>query len=187
MSPPGPALSGDEQFVTLGVITGVIGIRGDLRVKVFTESPEALGEYGPLMLGPGGEARRVKSVAAVKGGARLHLEGVETREAAEALKGTELCVARAALGEPEDEETYYHVDLIGLRVEDEAGAVLGRVRAVFDFGAGDVLDIDFEDRSVKDMVPFTKEAVPQVDLAGGRMVVRMPDVLEADEDEGETE
>lgn len=158
--------------VCLGVIAGAHGVRGLVRIKSFTEAPEDIAAYGPL----GDEAGRRRFEIAVKGeskGAVLAaIAGVDNRDAAEALKGTRLYVDRAALPPPEEEE-YYHADLIGLVAETRGGERLGRVVAVHNFGAGDILAIEHPD-GAELLLPFTKAVVPEVDLAGGRLVVEPP-------------
>ena len=166
----------------LGVIVGAIGVRGEVRVKTFTETPEALGQYGPLTDETGQQVFKVKGLRQAKAGAAVRLKGVDDRNAAEALKGTQLCVPREALGETEDEDTFFHVDLIGLEAQDEDGKAVGTVQAVHDFGAGELLDIRLEDgKSV--LVPFTKEAVPVVDIKGGRLIAHLPEMNEDKDDE----
>ena len=110
------------------------------------------------------------------------IDGVATREQAEALKGVRLYVARAALPELDEEETYYQADLIGLSVETQSGEVLGKVLAVHNYGAGDFLEVRGpEGRALT--LPFTKAAVPAVDIAGGRLIAAPPDELVARENE----
>ncbi|MEN3975665.1 ribosome maturation factor RimM [Emcibacter sp. SYSU 3D8] len=173
-----------EGLVVLGAIAGAHGVRGEVKVKTFTEAPETIAAYGPLTGDPGGRVFRVKGLRAVKDGAVVRLDGVEDREAAEALKGTRLCVSRAALGEPEEEDSFFHVDLIGLTAEDEAGTKLGTVIAVHAFGAGDMLDVRLDETGKSVLVPFRREMVPVVDLKGGRIVVRLDD--EDEEAEGDS-
>lgn len=170
-------------LVVLGAIAGAHGVRGEVKVKTFTETPEAIAAYGPLTGDPGGRVFRLKGLRAVKDGVVARLDGVEDRDAAEALKGTRLCVTRAAMGEPE-EDSFFHVDLVGLTAEDEAGAKLGTVTAVHEFGAGDMLDVRLDETGKSVLVPFRKETVPVVDVKGGRVVVRLD--AEDDEAEGET-
>jgi 16S rRNA processing protein RimM len=157
----------------LGVIVGTHGVRGTVRVKAYTETPEDLGAYGPLSDEAGRESFRLTVHGLHKGTVLAGIEGVGDREAALALKGTKLYVARDALPEVAEPETFYHADLIGLAVVDEAGRDLGKVVAVADFGAGDVLDLVGPDGQ-EWMLPFTREAVPEVDLTGGRLVVAPP-------------
>jgi len=101
------------------------------------------------------------------------IDGVDDRDAAAALRGTKLYLDRAALPEPEAEE-FYHADLIGLACETPDGKSLGKVKAIHDFGAGDVIEIDGFDA----MIPFTQAVVPEVDIAGHRLVVIPPEATE---------
>ena len=174
----------DDRLICLGVIVGAIGVRGEVRVKTFTETPDALGDYGPLSDQTGTRTFKVQQVRSTSKGMALRLEGVTDRDVAQALKGTELCVPRSALGEADEEESYYHVDLIGLVAEDEDGDVIGKVQAVHDFGAGDVLEVRLEDGK-SEFVAFLKETVPDVDIEAGRLVIRLPDMTEATQGEGE--
>ncbi len=162
--------------VLLGVIVGAHGIKGEVKVKTFTESPEGLNAYGPLTAG-NGRVFEVAALRAVKAGeAVVRFSGVSDRNAAEALKGVQLFVPRASLPEPAERE-YYHADLIGLRAEDASGVVLGRISAVHNFGAGDVLEIELPDGKTE-FVPFTDESVPVVDIPSGRAVVVFPKFAE---------
>ncbi len=158
--------------VCLGVVAGVHGVRGLVRIKSFTEAPEDLVAYGPLTDEAGTRRFEVRLKGRAKGGLLAEIAGLDDRTAAEALKGTRLYVDRAALPAPEEEE-YYHADLIGLRVEDRAGRDLGRVAAVHNFGAGDLLGIEGPEGAER-LLPFTKAVVPEVDLAAGRLVVEPP-------------
>ena len=163
--------------ILLGVVIGAHGLKGEVKVKTFTETPERLGAYGPLHAKDG----RVFMVAAVRvtapDGAVVCFDGISDRNAAEALKGVELFVARAALPETEAEE-FYHADLVGLRAEDEEGRLIGLVRGIHNFGAGDVLDIEKPDGS-EALLPFTRDFVPVVDVKVGRLVVAVPEEIEA--------
>lgn len=154
----------------LGVVIGAQGIRGEVKVKAFTAEPEAIGDYGPLQDARGERRFDLTVRRWVKGDVvTAAIAGVSDRNAAEALKGTELYVSRDALPEAEDGEFYY-ADLVGLTAVTPAGAVLGSVVAVHNFGAGDMLEVKPESgKSV--MVPFIDDAVPEVDLAGGRLLV----------------
>jgi 16S rRNA processing protein RimM len=161
-----------DGLVCLGAVAGAHGVRGEVKVKTFTEEPEGLAAYGPLTAVPGGRTYRVRSVRPAKGGAVVRLEGVTDREAAEALKGTQLCVSREALGETEEEDIFFHADLIGLVADDEAGRRIGTVTAVHDFGAGDMLEVLLDETGKSVFVSFRRETVPEVDVKGGRLVVR---------------
>lgn len=168
--------------VCLAAIAGAHGVRGLVKLKPFTESPEDVVAYGPLSDESGARVFRLSLKGRQKGLLLAAIEGIDAREAAEALKGLRLYVERAALPESDDPEEFYHADLIGLAVEDRVGRPLGKVRAVEDYGAGSVLDVD--DGGAGFMLPFTAAAVPEVDLAGGRLVADPPAVLEAGPEKG---
>ncbi|SDX95722.1 16S rRNA processing protein RimM [Albimonas donghaensis] len=158
--------------VCVGVIAGAFGIRGEVRLKSFCAEPEAIADYAPLTDAAGREYSLVID-RPVKGGFAARLGGVPTREAAEALKGVRLFVPRDRLPSlPSDE--FYHADLIGLPVADGGGRKLGQVRAVHDFGAGDMLEITGPGLSQPVMLPFTIDTVPIVDLAAHRIVADPP-------------
>ena len=170
--------------VLLGRIAGAHGVRGEVRLASFTERPEAIAEYGPLTDRNGrrrfalelkGRVRGDKLVAAIA--------GIADRNAAEALAGTELYADRAQLPPTGDESEYYHVDLIGLCVEDRDGHALGRVMNVADYGAGPMLEIrDAAGREL--LLAFTDAVVPTVDIVGGRLVVVPPEEVEVRPDRG---
>lgn len=164
---------GSDDRVCLGVIVGAHGVRGQVRIKSFTEDPADVAAYGPVSDAEGRRSFDLRVVGEAKGVVLAALSGVGDRNGAEALKGLQLFVPRTALPALEEEEVFYHADLIGLRAEDEAGAPLGRVKAVHDFGAGDLLELTLEDGGER-LVPFTKAVVPVVDLSGGRVVVTLP-------------
>lgn len=166
--------------VRVGVIAGVHGVRGAVRIKSFTEEPADIGFYSPVENEAGSVKFRLKVTGEVKGLVIATLDGVADRDAAEALKGTELWVARERLPRLAEDEFLYS-DLIGLVVEGVDGKRLGTVKAVADYGAGDVLDIRLEPKGDM-MVPFTKDSVPDVDVPGGRLVV-IPPVYAPDEKE----
>ncbi len=175
------------QRVCLGVITGARGLRGHLWVKSFTAAPGDVGAYGPLTDATGSRSFRLRVVES--GGERVlvQIDGVSDRTAAESLKGTELYVLRTALP-PAGEDEFYYTDLIGLAAEiihpDGTIADRGRVLAVHDFGGGSLLDVEGEAVG-SIMVPFTRAAVPEVDLAHGRVVVALlPGILSPSNDDG---
>jgi len=168
--------------VCVGVVTGAQGVRGAVRVKPFTARPEDVAGYGPVEDEEGRRSFTVRLVGRAKGVVIGRIAGIEDRDAAAALKGTRLYVARSALPPPEAEE-YYHADLLGLAAVLRDGRPLGRVRAVHDFGAGDSLEIAREG-AASVLVPFTRAAVPVVDIAGGRVVIDPPDGLIEEEDKG---
>ena len=164
--------------VLLGVVIGAQGLKGEVKVKTFTEAPEALGAYGPLHT-KDGRSFDVAALRATKGAAVVRLEGVASREAAESLKGTELYVRRGALPAGEAHE-FYHADLIGLRAEDTEGRTIGTVKAVHNFGAGDVIEIARDDGGGDVLMPFTSEIVPTIDIPEGRIVIAAPEEVDAE-------
>jgi 16S rRNA processing protein RimM len=167
----------------LGIVTGAHGVRGLVKIKPYTADPADLLAYGPLSDAAGRRQFAITLLSFTKGEWLARIEGVADRAAAEALRGAELHVPRAALPPP-DEEEFYHVDLIGLEAVTTDGSVFGRVHAVHDFGAGEMLEI--RDRTGgSTMLPFTRAAVPSVDLAGGRITVDPPrEIAAAANEEG---
>ncbi len=166
-----------EDRVCVGAITGVRGLRGEVRIKSFTADPADVAAYGPVSVEEGDRSFDIRVTARVKDRIIARLAGVDDRTAAEELKGTKLYVPRSALPEADD-GTYYLSDLVGLRAETATGRKLGRVRAVHNFGAGDVVEIAGDGKAGL-MVPFTHAAVPEVDIEHGRIVVEPPPEISA--------
>lgn len=169
----------DNDLVFVGVVVGAHGIRGDVKVKSFTGEPEGVAAYGPVQTESGQRTLSLKVKGEAKGTVICAVKGVADRNAAEALKGTRLYLPRTALPPQElEEDEYYHADLVGLTVEMADGSgVLGTVAAVYDFGAGDVLEISPVPGGVTAkpvMAPFTKAVVPVVDVPGRRLVIDPP-------------
>ena len=162
-------------MLLLGVIVGAKGIKGELKVKSFTENPEDIVAYGPLQDQSGKATYKLKVVGLSKGLPVVRIKGISDRNAAEALKGTELYVTRDRLPDTKEEEEYYHADLIGLPVFFRDGTKFGTILRLHDFGAGDMLEIVPENKGDKSavLIPFTVEMVPEVDIAGGRIVVEL--------------
>ncbi|MDG2285275.1 MAG: ribosome maturation factor RimM [Alphaproteobacteria bacterium] len=169
--------------VCIGVIVGVHGVRGVVRVKNFAEDATDITTYGPLE-DEAGKRFTLKMQGQAKGVLLARIDGIDDRNAAEALKGTMLYVPREALPAPEENE-FYHADLIGLRVEKMDGFELGTVLAVHDFGAGDLIDVRLVGSSQTVLLPFNETSVPVVDLEAGRLVVDpMPGLLDEEEEAG---
>jgi 16S rRNA processing protein RimM len=144
-----------------------------VKVKAFTEVPADIAAYGPVEDETGTRRFTLRVTGEAKGQVIVALDGVGDRNAAEAMKGQRLYVARTALPETDD-GSFYHADLIGMDVVDTAGTPLGTVSALYDFGAGDVLEFRGADGKAR-MLPFTEQVVPTVDLEGRRMVVDPPE------------
>jgi 16S rRNA processing protein RimM len=164
--------------VLLGVVIGPQGLKGEAKVKSFTETPKKLASYGPLHT-KDGRTFNVRNVRPGKDAAIVQFDGIATRDAAESLKGVELYVSRSALP-PGEEHEFYHADLVGLRAEDEVGRAIGKVIAVHNFGAGDVIEIERGDGQGTVLMPFTREIVPAIDIAEGRIVIAAPEEAEAE-------
>ncbi|MDF0601763.1 ribosome maturation factor RimM [Psychromarinibacter sp. C21-152] len=162
--------------VCVGALAGAFGVNGEVRVKSFCAEPEAVADYGPLWSEDGTRRFALTLTQPIKTGFAARIDGVATKEDADALRGIRLYADRDALPElPEDE--FYHADLVGLEVRDTGGAVLGRVRAVLNHGAGDLLEVAGPELGEPVLLPFTQEAVPTVDLASGRIVADPPEGL----------
>ena len=164
-------IKANPNLVLVGAIAGAHGVKGGVRLVSFTASSEDISSYGPLLTEDG---RRlvIKDLRKAARGFTAKLEGVSSREAAEALKSTRLYVSRDALPETSEDE-FYHADLLGLAVIDVCGQEAGSVIGVHDFGAGDLLEIAPEE-GPSFFVPFTEQAVPVVDLAGRKVVIDPP-------------
>src|ERR1700744_4005727 len=157
------------------------GVRGQVKLWTFTEDPFAVKEYGPLSTKDGSRQFEVTHVREAKDHLVATLKGVATRNDAERLNGIELYVSRDKLPATEDDE-YYHADLIGLAAVTAADEPLGRVVAVHNFGAGDIIEIA-PPRGPTLLLAFTNAVVPTVDLAAGRVVIELPQEIEGDDGE----
>lgn len=167
--------------VCLGAFAGAHGVKGDARIKTFTQAPENIADYGPVTTEDGARRFTLKVIKVLKDGFVLaRAPEIKSREDAQALKGLKLYVERSALPEPADDE-YYLDDLVGLAAIDETGAPMGSVRAVYNFGAGDLLELE-NIPGVKGvrLVPFTRDAVPGVSVAAGRVTIRREAALPKD-------
>ncbi|MEO9457822.1 MAG: ribosome maturation factor RimM [Lentilitoribacter sp.] len=159
-----------ENPIILGTIGKAQGLRGEVRVKSHTDDPLSLGDYGVLFTKDGKrfevlDIRRHKTVVVVR------FLGVNDRNAAEALNGTDLFVERANLSDADlDEDEYFYADLEGLEAFDEFGASWGFIKAIFDFGGGDLIELQAKgEKSV--IIPFTQAAVVDVNIKAGKIIV----------------
>jgi 16S rRNA processing protein RimM len=155
------------------------GVRGAVKLWTFTEDPLAVKAYGPLLTKDGARSFEVATAREAKGHLVATLKGIATREDAERLNGLELYVAREKLPATEEDE-YYHADLIGLAAVNAASEPIGRVTAIHNFGAGDIIEIAPADGATM-LLPFTNAVVPSVDLAAGRVVIELPDEIVGDD------
>jgi 16S rRNA processing protein RimM len=155
------------------------GVRGAVKLWTFTEDPLAVKHYGPLMTKDGARQFELAQVREAKDHLVVTLKGIATREDAERLNGLELYIAREKLPATDDDE-YYHADLIGLAAVNAADEQLGRVIAIHNFGAGDIIEIA-PAKGATMLLPFTNAVVPTVDLTGGRVVIELPQEIEGDD------
>lgn len=152
---------------------GAQGLKGEVKAKIFTATPDALPRYGALHTQDGRKLTITAFRPTKEGEAVIAFEGIRDRSAAEALKGAQLFVARAALPAT-DEEEFYHADLLGLEARDSEGRSLGKVSAIHNFGASDVIELTRPDGDQVHLA-FTRETVPHVHIADGYIVVAVPE------------
>jgi 16S rRNA processing protein RimM len=171
-----PSTENDKDWVCLAVVGAPKGVKGAVRLTCFTEEPENVAAYGPLSVGPGGRLLtfRIVEPATKKDQVVVAIEGVADRDAAAALTGARLYIRRADLPQPGDPDEFYFHDLIGLKVRHVDGRELGTVQAVQDYGAGIFLDVLPSGARATFVLPFTLDAVPEVDVAGGFLVADPP-------------
>ena len=174
VSPQGKAAVQPAARICVAAVAGAHGVRGLVRLKTFTEVPEDCAAYGPLSSQDGSRIYKVELQGRHKALLLARIEGIHDRDQADALRGTRLYVERSALPAPDQEGEFYYADLIGLAAELRDGTVIGRVRAVYDFGAGDTLELNGTADGKALLVPFTLAIVPEVDIAGGRLLVDPP-------------
>jgi 16S rRNA processing protein RimM len=155
------------------------GVRGAVKLWTFTEDPLAVQSYGPLLTKDGARQFEIANLRAAKDHLVATFTGIATRNDAEKLNGIELYVPREKLPDTDDGE-YYHADLIGLAAVNAADEPIGRVVAVHNFGAGDIIEIAPPKGSTM-LLPFSSAVVPTVDIAGGRVVIELPQEIEGEE------
>jgi len=155
------------------------GVRGAVKLWTFTEDPFAVTRYGPLSTKDGARSFEVAQAREAKDHLVATLKGVTSRNEAERLNGLELYVAREKLPATDDDE-YYHADLIGLAAETTGGETLGKVIAIHNFGAGDIIEIAPSSGGTM-LLPFSNAVVPTVDIAGGRVLIELPQQVEGDD------
>jgi 16S rRNA processing protein RimM len=170
-----------NHLVLLGRFGAPHGVRGEIRLQSFTGDPLAIATYGPLTDKSGARSVTLFSVRPQgKDMLVAKVAGVSDRTGAEALTGLELYIAREKLPAPEDVDEFYLADLVGLRAQTRAGAELGRVIAVRNFGAGDILEVAPVAGGETLMFPFTKAVVPIISITERRVVIEPPEEIEGD-------
>jgi 16S rRNA processing protein RimM len=167
----------DRDWVCVAVVATAHGLRGMLKLRCFTERPEDVAAYGPVF-DHNGRRFELEVIGPAPGGVLARAEGIEDRNAAEALRGAELFVPRSALPELAPDEFYYS-DLEGMEALRADGSRFGVVHGVANFGAGDLLEVMADDGQ-RISLPFTREIVPSIDLERRRLVVQPPDELVAE-------
>ena len=171
-------MSGKDR-VLLGDIGAAHGLKGEVRLRSFTQTPAAIVEYGSLEDETGANTIEIASIRPGPKGLIARIKGVTTREGAEALTGTKLYVPRERLPEAE-EGAWYHSDLIGLAAYDAFEIQIGTVVAVHNFGAGDIIEVKLTDHEDTLLLPFTDATVPEIDTEERRITLVLPET-----DEGE--
>ena len=170
-----------RRLILVGRVAGAFGVRGEVRITTFTADPLAVTQYRGLTRENGSPAVTVTSARAAKGGVIAKLRDVDSKEAADALRGLQLYVPREVLPPTEDEDEFYLADLIGLEARSAEGEPLGRVKSVENYGADDLLEIDPGAGAATWLVAFTRATVPDVDLTAGRLTVVRSREVSADE------
>ena len=160
-------------LIIVGRLAGAFGVKGEVRLKSFCADPAAIAAYAPLVTADGRTFKRVRLTGETSGSLTARLDGVDSKEAADALRGVDLLAPRDRLPALPDDE-YYHADLLGLAVHDAGGALLGTVLSVLNHGAGDILEVARPGGGTA-LIPFTLAAVPLVDLGAGRIVADPPE------------
>jgi 16S rRNA processing protein RimM len=162
--------------VSVGAIGGAFGVHGEVRLKSFCADPAAIADYLPLYTEDGRAFDQIVMKGQISNGFAARIGGITTKEQADALKGATLFADRTVLPALPDDE-YYYADLMGLTVLDTGGKTLGTVKTVMDHGAGALLEVIPPGQSETILLPFTKVAVPTVDLATGRIIADPPEGL----------
>ncbi|MFK7836016.1 MAG: ribosome maturation factor RimM [Sulfitobacter sp.] len=160
-------------LIPVGAIAGAYGVRGEVRVKSYCAVPEDIESYSPLRSEDGNRTFALALLHQIKNGFAARVAEVATKEEADALRGTTLYAERTQLPSLPDDE-FYHADLIGAEVFDTGGVLLGRVKTVQNHGADDLLELQLAGTSATVFLPFTKAAVPTVDLSAGRIIADPP-------------
>lgn len=162
-----------NDLVLMAEVVGVHGIKGAVKLKILSDDPEALPDYAPFCDATRKKTFEILSVQQHGGTYLADIEGITDRNAAEKMRGTKLYVPRDRLPEIDEEETFYHVDLIGLAARWPDGKPMGKVVSVANFGAGDLIEIR-PAKGASFYVPFTGDAVPEVDIKGGTITIDPP-------------
>ncbi len=167
----------DTPRIVVGAFAGAFGVKGEVRLKSFCADPAAIADYTPLTTKDGRSFPTIVITGQASNALTARVDGIVTKEDADALKGAELFAERSRLPSLPDDE-FYHSDLIGLEVVDTGGKALGKVKAVLNHGASDLLEVAQSGASKTILLPFTNAVVPTVDLTAGRIVADPPEGLD---------
>ncbi|MBT8412286.1 MAG: ribosome maturation factor RimM [Octadecabacter sp.] len=162
-----------DDRIIVGSLAGAFGVTGDVRIKSFCADPEAIADYTPLTRSDGQTVTTIVIKGQTKGALIARVDGIATKEQADAARGVDLFAPRDQLPSLPDDE-FYHADLMGLQAFDTGGTLLGTVKAVQTNGSDDLLEIAGPALKDSVLVPFTKAIVPMVDLSAGRLVIDPP-------------
>jgi 16S rRNA processing protein RimM len=168
-----------DRLILVGRVAGAFGVKGEVRITTFTADPLGLAAYGPLFRKDGSAGLTLTSARAAKGGVIARTPEITTPEEADRLRGLELFVPREALPDPDDEDEFYLTDLVGLTAVDPAGATLGKVLSVENYGAGDLIEVKPTGGGQTWLIEFTRENAPTVSISEGRIVLVRPTETEA--------
>ncbi|KKB78845.1 hypothetical protein VW35_10145 [Devosia soli] len=171
-------MAAPDNRILMGKIGAAHGIKGEVRITTFTAEPEAIASYGPLETDRPGLTVNIEAARLNKTVLVAKLKGIRDRNAAELLNGVSLYLDRDRLPDPDDEDDFYHADLIGLDARLDTGISIGEVSALLNFGAGDLIEVRDPRSGDTFLYPFTKAVVPTVRVAEGYLVISPP--LDAD-------
>ena len=169
--------------ILMGKIGAAHGIKGEVRITTFTGEPEAIASYGPLDTDRAGLTITIEAARLNKNVLVARVKDVGDRNAAELLNGVSLFVDRSRLPDPDDEDDFYHADLIGLDARLDSGVSIGEVSALLNYGAGDLLEVRDPRSGDTFLYPFTKAVVPTIRIADGFLVIAPPLDAEPGEEE----
>lgn len=176
-------MAAPDKKILMGQIGAAHGIKGEVRITTYTGDPEAIASYGPLETDRPGLTVTIETARLNKTVLVARIKGVRDRNAAELLNGVSLYVDRDRLPDPDDEDDFYHADLIGLDARLDTGVTIGEVSALLNYGAGDLIEVRDPRSGDTFLYPFTKAVVPSIRVAEGFLVIAPP--LDADPGEEE--
>ena len=165
--------------VVVGALAGAFGVKGEVRLKSYCADPDTIADYTPLYTEDGRSFATVVLTGQAGNALVARVDGIVTKEEADALKGTALYAERDMLPSLPDDE-YYYADLVGLEVFDAGGQLLGTVKSVQNHGASDLLEVYRAGMKTAVLLPFTMAAVPTVDIKAGKIVADPPEGLFSD-------